>query len=140
MKLSTTPAQDGFYFPAEFQPVSEVWLAWPERKDNWRDGALPAQETFARIANLIAEVTKVCVAVCSHNFDRARQMLHSDVRLVEIPFNDACEFAILFFDSFGLHVRQRWPSSCCLLRSQPPASNAGNWINSLLDALCGSRT
>ncbi|TOK04730.1 agmatine deiminase, partial [Vibrio parahaemolyticus] len=38
---------------------------------------------------LIAEVTKVCVAVCSHNFDRARQMLHSDVRLVEIPFNDA---------------------------------------------------
>ncbi|MDF4799128.1 agmatine deiminase family protein, partial [Vibrio parahaemolyticus] len=89
MKLSTTPAQDGFYFPAEFQPVSEVWLAWPERKDNWRDDALPAQETFARIANLIAEVTKVCVAVCSHNFDRARQMLHSDVRLVEIPFNDA---------------------------------------------------
>lgn len=86
MKLSTTPAQDGFYFPAEFQPVSEVWLAWPERKDNWRDDALPAQETFARIANLIAEVTKVCVAVCSHNFDRARQMLHSDVRLVEIPF------------------------------------------------------
>ncbi|MBE8573040.1 agmatine deiminase family protein, partial [Vibrio sp. OPT46] len=79
----------GFYFPAEFQPVSEVWLAWPERKDNWRDDALPAQETFARIANLIAEVTKVCVAVCSHNFDRARQMLHSDVRLVEIPFNDA---------------------------------------------------
>ncbi len=75
MKLSTTPAQDGFYFPAEFQPVSEVWLAWPERKDNWRDDALPAQETFARIANLIAEVTKVCVAVCSHNFDRARQML-----------------------------------------------------------------
>ncbi|MBJ6903704.1 agmatine deiminase family protein, partial [Vibrio cholerae] len=52
MKLSTTPAQDGFYFPAEFQPVSEVWLAWPERKDNWRDDALPAQETFARIANL----------------------------------------------------------------------------------------
>ncbi|WMN49358.1 agmatine deiminase [Vibrio alginolyticus] len=89
MKLSTTPAQDGFYFPAEFQPVSEVWLAWPERKDNWRDDALPAQETFARIANLIADVTNVCVAVCSHNFDRARQMLHSDVRLVEIPFNDA---------------------------------------------------
>lgn len=43
MKLSTTPAQDGFYFPAEFQPVSEVWLAWPERKDNWRDDALRAR-------------------------------------------------------------------------------------------------
>ncbi|WP_261883321.1 agmatine deiminase [Vibrio pelagius] len=89
MQLSTTPRQDGFYFPAEFQPVSEVWLAWPERKDNWREQAQPAQRTFARIANAISEVTKVCVAVSCKQFDRARALLHSDVRLVEIPYNDA---------------------------------------------------
>ncbi|EEX94698.1 hypothetical protein VIOR3934_21026 [Vibrio orientalis CIP 102891 = ATCC 33934] len=89
MQLSTTPAQDGFYFPAEFQPVSQVWLAWPERRDNWRDSALPAQQTFARIANAIADVTKVCVAVSSKQFDHARQVLHCEIRLVEIPYNDA---------------------------------------------------
>ncbi|KOO04574.1 agmatine deiminase [Vibrio nereis] len=89
MQLSTTPAQDGFYFPAEFQPVSEVWLAWPERRDNWREGALPAQRTFASVANTIAEVTKVCVAVSSQQFDHAREQLHSGVRLVEMPLNDA---------------------------------------------------
>ncbi|WP_282176390.1 agmatine deiminase [Vibrio nereis] len=89
MQLSTTPAQDGFYFPAEFQPVSEVWLAWPERRDNWREGALPAQETFASVANTIAEVTKVCVVVSSQQFDQAREQLHSGVRLVEMPLNDA---------------------------------------------------
>lgn len=89
MQLFTTPAQDGFYFPAEFQPVSQVWLAWPERRDNWRDDALPAQLTFARIANAISEVTKVCVAVSSKQFDHARDLLQPEVRLVEIPYNDA---------------------------------------------------
>lgn len=89
MQLFSTPAQDGFYFPAEFEPVSQVWLAWPERRDNWRDDALPAQLTFARIANAISEVTKVCVAVSSKQFDHARECLHPEVRLVEIPFNDA---------------------------------------------------
>ncbi|MCG9781683.1 agmatine deiminase [Vibrio brasiliensis] len=89
MQLFTTPAQDGFYFPAEFQPVSQVWLAWPERRDNWRDYALPAQLTFARIANAISEVTKVCVAVSSKQFDHARDLLQPEVRLVEIPYNDA---------------------------------------------------
>jgi len=89
MQLFTTPAQDGFYFPAEFQPVSQVWLAWPERRDNWRDDALPAQLTFAQIANAISEVTKVCVAVSSKQFDHARDLLQPEVRLVEIPYNDA---------------------------------------------------
>lgn len=89
MQLLSTPAQDGFYFPAEFQPVSQVWLAWPERRDNWRDDALPAQLTFARIANAISEVTKVCVAVSSKQFDHARDLLQPEIRLVEIPFNDA---------------------------------------------------
>ena len=89
MQLSTTPLQDGFYFPAEFHPIEEVWLAWPERRDNWRDYALPAQQTFASIANAIAEVTKVCVAVSAKQFDKARTLLHSDIRLFEIPFNDA---------------------------------------------------
>lgn len=89
MELSSIPANDGFYFPAEFQPVSEVWLAWPERKDNWRNQALPAQQTFARIANALADVTNVCIAVSNKQFERARQSLNSQVRLVEIPYNDA---------------------------------------------------
>lgn len=89
MKRTTTPKQDGFYFPAEFEPISEVWLAWPERKDNWRDGAKPAQETFADVANAIADVTLVCVAVGEKQFDKARRLLRSTVRLVEIPSNDS---------------------------------------------------
>ncbi|CAM2928762.1 agmatine deiminase [Vibrio rarus] len=89
MLLSTTPLQDGFYFPAEFQPVAEVWLAWPERQDNWRDNALPAQQTFAHVANAICKVTKVCVAVSAKQRDHARRLLQPQIHLVDIPYNDA---------------------------------------------------
>ncbi|MHC6526781.1 agmatine deiminase [Vibrio proteolyticus] len=89
MQLTTTPKEDGFRFPAEFDLVCQVWLAWPERTDNWRDGARPAQQTFARVANAIAEVTRVYVAVSARQFDRARHLLHPSVRLVEMPYNDA---------------------------------------------------
>ncbi|MCG9628561.1 agmatine deiminase [Vibrio mediterranei] len=89
MKLDTTPKQDGFYFPAEYEPVREVWLAWPERRDNWRASAKPAQQTFANVANAIADVVCVSVAVSSSQYETARNMLHSSVKLVEMAFNDS---------------------------------------------------
>ena len=41
---NSTPARDGFHMPAEFEPQERVWMLWPQRPDNWRDGAKPAQE------------------------------------------------------------------------------------------------
>ncbi|USD63302.1 agmatine deiminase [Vibrio sp. SCSIO 43140] len=89
MKLTTTPRQDGFVFPAEFEPIREVWLAWPERRDNWRNKAKPAQQTFAAVANAISEVVTVSIAVSSAQYETARAMLNSSVKLVEMSFNDS---------------------------------------------------
>lgn len=89
MKLDTTPKQDGFYFPAEYAPIREVWLAWPERQDNWRLQAKPAQEAFANVANAIAEVVHVSVAVSLSQLKTARTMLDSSVKLVEMSLNDS---------------------------------------------------
>ena len=36
--IGTTPKQDGYRMPAEFEPQQGVWMLWPERNDNWRDG------------------------------------------------------------------------------------------------------
>ena len=35
--------------PAEFERHAGCWMLWPERPDNWREGAKPAQAVFARI-------------------------------------------------------------------------------------------
>jgi agmatine deiminase len=41
--LTSTPRQDGFRMPGEFEPHIGCWMLWPERPDNWRSGAKPAQ-------------------------------------------------------------------------------------------------
>ena len=49
-----TPREDGFRMPGEFEPHAGCWMLWPERGDNWRLGAKPAQRCFVAIATAIA--------------------------------------------------------------------------------------
>nr|MCR5833541.1 hypothetical protein [Selenomonadaceae bacterium] len=34
----STPRQDGFRMPGEFEEQKQIWMVWPERPDNWRNG------------------------------------------------------------------------------------------------------
>ena len=52
--LTTTPAADGFWMPGEFELHAGCWMLWPERADNWREVAWPAQQAFVRVAAAIA--------------------------------------------------------------------------------------
>lgn len=36
--------------PGEFEPQDHVFMIWPQRADNWRFGAKPAQKAFANVA------------------------------------------------------------------------------------------
>src|SRR6202051_2133473 len=87
--LSSTPAKDGFRMPAEFERHSGCWMLWPERPDNWRAGAKPAQAAFAAIAAAIAGAEPVTVGVSAAQFQNARARLPREVRVVEISSNDA---------------------------------------------------
>src|ERR1700692_4603545 len=87
--LTSTPAQDGFRMPAEFERHSGCWMLWPERPDNWRAGAKPAQAAFAAIAAAIAGAEPVSVGVSAAQFQNARARLPREVRGVEISSNDA---------------------------------------------------
>jgi agmatine deiminase len=86
---TTTPAADGFAMPAEWAPQFQVWMLWPERPDNWRLGAEPAQHAFARVANTIAEHEPLTMGVSHRQFLRARSLLSAGVRVVEISSDDA---------------------------------------------------
>lgn len=87
--LDSTPAADGFAMPAEFSPHSGCWMLWPERPDNWRDGAQPAQRTFAEVAAAIARFEPVSVGVSSSQYEFARAQLPAAIRVVEISHDDA---------------------------------------------------
>ncbi len=87
--LTSKPRKDGFRMPGEFEPHARTWLLWPERPDNWRDGADPAQRAFVNAANAIAEFEPVTVGANPGQFNNARQRLPPYIRVVEMPNNDA---------------------------------------------------
>jgi len=86
--LDSTPAADGYRMPAEWEPHARTWLLWPERPDVWRCGAKIAQHTWVELATAISRFEPVSVGVNHDQFDHARAMLPSDVRVVEISQND----------------------------------------------------
>jgi agmatine deiminase len=87
--LDSTPAADGFRMPGEFEPHSGCWMIWPERPDNWRLGAKPAQQAFAEVAAAIAVSEPVTMAVSDAQFDHCRSLLPASVRVVELSSDDA---------------------------------------------------
>ncbi|HEV2857733.1 MAG TPA: agmatine deiminase [Solirubrobacterales bacterium] len=87
--LKTTPASDGFRMPGEFEPHSGCWMAWPERPDNWRLGAKPAQEAYAAVAEAIVASEPVTMAVSDAQFENCRAILPPEVRVVEVSTDDA---------------------------------------------------
>ena len=86
--LTSTPTADGFWMPAEFEPHAGCWMLWPERPDNWREAARPAQHAFAAVAAAIAEFEPVTVGVSSSEFQVARALLDPRVRVLEMSHDD----------------------------------------------------
>jgi agmatine deiminase len=87
--LASTPAADGYRMPGEFEEHQGCWIAWPERSDNWRLGAKPAQEAYAAVAEAINLSEPVTVAVSDGQFEHCRTVLSPSIRVVEISTDDA---------------------------------------------------
>jgi agmatine deiminase len=87
--MQSTPLADGYSMPAEFTPHAGCWMLWPERPDNWRAGAQPAQQAFSDVAAAIARFEPVSVGVSAAHFEFARNLLPPAVRVVEMAHDDA---------------------------------------------------
>ena len=87
--LNTTPKQDGFYMPAEFSKHKGSYMIWPERPDNWRLGAKPAQKVFATVANTISQFEPMTVCVSQWQYENARNHLCENVRVIEMSNDDS---------------------------------------------------
>lgn len=85
---TTTPSADAFWMPAEFDSHAGCWMLWPERPDNWRDAAQPAQQAFAAIAAAISQFEPVTMGVSREQFEQARALLPNTVRVVEMSHDD----------------------------------------------------
>ncbi|MFC4777339.1 agmatine deiminase [Paenibacillus sp. GCM10023252] len=87
--LLSTPRQDGFRMPGEFEPHQGTWMLWPVRTDTWRLGAKPAQDAFVAVALAISEFEPVTIGVSAIQYEHVRSVFPSRVRIVEMSSNDA---------------------------------------------------
>lgn len=87
----STPRKDGYRMPAEFEPQERVWMLWPNRPDNWRDGAKPAQRAYAQVARAIAQFVPVTIGAKPEDYEAAHFELADDenILVIEMDSNDA---------------------------------------------------
>ncbi|KRL57001.1 agmatine deiminase [Furfurilactobacillus rossiae DSM 15814] len=75
--------------PGEFEEHQGVYILWPQRPDNWRNGGKPAQHTFIKVAEAISQFEHVTVGVNDDQYENARTMLPDNVEVVEISNDDS---------------------------------------------------
>lgn len=89
MLLSSTPREDGFRMPGEFELHNQCWMLWPERGDVWRNAAKPAQQNFSQVANAIINFESLTIGVSHKQYENAIQKLDPRIRIIELSYNDA---------------------------------------------------
>lgn len=87
--LYSTPIEDRFRMPAEFEKHQGCIMIWPERPDSWQYGAVAARKAFAEVAEAINKSEKVTVCASFDGYDTAREMLSPKIRVIEMSSDDS---------------------------------------------------
>ncbi len=87
--FDTTPRDDGFRMPAEYEPHARCWMLWPYRGDVWRENAYHAHRAFARVAQTIAKFEPVTVGCRADLIEEAQQILGPNISVVPVDYNDS---------------------------------------------------
>ena len=87
---NSTPAEDGFYFPAEWEKHESTIMAFPPPQ-NWKVLEIPLRDVYeqwADVANTISEYEPVLMAVRPQEKKIAKRVLSKAIELFEVPLND----------------------------------------------------
>lgn len=87
---ASTPAEDGFYFPAEWEEHEYTIMVMPPPQ-NWKSFGIPLAQVrrqWADVANRLSEYEPVLMVVNSTEMRHARRLLNRTIELVEFPVND----------------------------------------------------
>lgn len=76
-------------FPAEFEPHSATWMAWPTRREIWSDEFAQVKRDYARLAQTISRFEPVMMVANSADLAEARSHCGSRVAVVDFPIDDS---------------------------------------------------
>jgi agmatine deiminase len=82
-----TPYARGFSMPAEWEPHTATWLAWPHEKSDWPGKFRAIPWVTAEMARVLTRGERVRIVVRGDDVERARRTLRtSGVDLTQIDF------------------------------------------------------
>ena len=88
-QLNTTPIEDGFRMPGEFEKHQGCIMIWPKRPGSWIYGAKRAREAFKNVAEAIADSEQVYMLAEKDVVSVAREMLSDRIKVIEMESDDA---------------------------------------------------
>jgi agmatine deiminase len=88
---ASTPREDGFAMPAEWEPHEACLMEWPTRTraELWGDRFEEAQRDYAAVANAVAAFEPVVMVCDPDQREEARSRLREDVELLPLPIDDS---------------------------------------------------
>ena len=75
--------------PAEFEPHSATWMAWPCRTEIWGEHLAAVRQDYARLARTIAQFEPLLMVAPPALAGEARQICGCSVQVVECPIDDS---------------------------------------------------
>lgn len=78
-----------FFMPAEWQPHTRCWMAWPCNADIWTRGLVFARTNFAQVVRAILEFEPVSLLVRPEDRAEAYRLCGEQVTYWEYPLDDS---------------------------------------------------
>jgi agmatine deiminase len=85
----TTPAAAGFSMPPEWVPHAACLMAWPTRRELWRDRFDEAKRDYAAVARAIADFEPVWMICNPGTAAEVRDSCGTAIEAIELPINDS---------------------------------------------------
>ena len=85
----TTPAAAGFAMPPEWGPHAACLMAWPSRRDLWKERLAEAKADYAAVANAIADHEPVLMVCPPGQAAEVRSRCTASVEVLELPIDDS---------------------------------------------------
>lgn len=85
----STPKNDKYQMVPDYIPQKEIFMIWPERPDNWRNGAKPVQKAFTKLAKIISKFEPLTILVNEDQYLNAKSKVGNYARVLEMSSDDA---------------------------------------------------
>ncbi|BFM18438.1 agmatine deiminase family protein [Maricurvus nonylphenolicus] len=84
-----SPADFGFYMPAEWSQHERCWMVWPHDGSYWMGRHDEVKKAYAAVAKAIRQFEPVSMLVSPSAYDEARELLGPAIELIELATDQA---------------------------------------------------